>query len=188
MHARSSTLLLAAAMALVGCAQIYDELGLSPEDQEQFEEFIEGLSEAASEAGGDGTDGAGSDGAGSDGAGSDSDGSDDEARPPPTDPDWSPSGVPPPPAEPYRSSDQSDHPNCPTGWTCGRADYEPADDPAIRDHYEDLFDRPPDSEEQGTGFSEERVTSGWDDGDVRVEVVTDKYATSVEVYSDTTLE
>lgn len=77
MDARSITLLLAAAIPLLGCAEIYDELGLSPQDQAEFEGSIEGTSEATNDAKSDGS-----------------------------------------------------------------------DDPASRDHYGDIFDRPTDSEEQ----------------------------------------
>jgi hypothetical protein len=153
MRMRRIILLLVAAVALVGCAEVLDELGismddlgLSPEDQEAFEDMMEGLAEAANNA-----------------ANSDSDG---DGGGPSNDPNWSPEGMPPPPVEPNTSGDASDTEYCDPGWSCGMAAYPPEHDQAIRDHYEDVFGRPPDRElEQGPNDY-----AAWEDGDAKVSV------------------
>lgn len=171
MRTRMLLPLLAAAIALVGCAEIFDELDMSPEDREVLEDLMEGIADAAS-AGGDDAFGGNGDGDG-----------------PPVDPGWSPDGMPPPPGEPSQSSDYSDDPYCPAGHACGHASYDGDDGAAAREHYEDVFGRPPDSEETQP-FSDgedpyDAVTSTWDDGTVEVSVYTDHHGTDVHVRSET---
>lgn len=167
---RLMILIIGAAMALSGCGELLDQADLTPEDREALEDLGDALSEAM-EDGGNGDSASGNDEAGS----------------PPVDPGWSPAEVPAPPGEPTESRDQSDEDFCPSGMECGWAEYASDDSGEdIRDHYEDVFGRPPDDETRrpavnNDGESYETVTSEWDDGDATVTVYTDHNGTDVTV-------
>lgn len=165
-------LIIGAAMMLSGCGELLDQADLTPEDREALEDLSDALSDAMEESSN-----------GDPGSGNDDDG------PPPVDPGWSPEGMPAPPGEPTESQDQSDESFCPSGAECGWASYDNDNGEDIRDHYEDVFGRPPDSERSQPFRNEDgepydAVTSEWTDGDATVSVYTDHHGTDVVVTVD----
>lgn len=168
--------LVMAALVLVGCGELLDDLELSEEqasDLEAFEDFVEEAASAA-EAAQEAQDGGG-----------DGEGDQPEFE---SDPDWSPPDFPPPPdLEPDLSlSEDSDCGTadcfpCQDGRQCGYAEYEGEDLQDVLDHYEEIFGRPPD-DEVDWGVNEDRTDYRWEDDDAFVEVSDNRDDDETEVY------